>query len=185
MDQSSRPCCQIDSSFMRIRRCSVNRYSMGRLARGAATVELALVAPILILLMMGIFEISYSIHSYRVLEDAVRQAARHAAQNYPLDSVDLADVKCMAAYGSVSAGSGNSSCEISTPLLGGLTVGSVAVCDPVSCAITNKNQKTGNSSDVVNFVSVKISGYVYRSPLGYVLPTVINFNDISASVRVL
>ena len=46
--------------------------------RGAAMVEFALVVPLLLVLLVGIFEVSHAWQNYQVLTDAAREGARRA-----------------------------------------------------------------------------------------------------------
>ena len=55
---------------------TLQRYR--RLPRGSATVEMALVAPVVLLLMMGIIEFSLVFFSTLTMQYAVREGARYA-----------------------------------------------------------------------------------------------------------
>ena len=57
------------------------RHDRGTGGRGQAVVELALVAPVIILLMMAIFQFGYILETQNGLTNAVREAARRAASN--------------------------------------------------------------------------------------------------------
>ena len=49
---------------------------LGRDSEGAALVEFALVSPVLIMALMGIFDLSYNIYTSSLVEGAIQQAAR-------------------------------------------------------------------------------------------------------------
>lgn len=59
--------------------CPIARPGLRRLkrdARGAAAVEFALVAPALLLTIMGIFDLSYNIYTNTMVQGAIQRAAR-------------------------------------------------------------------------------------------------------------
>ncbi len=61
---------------------------MRRSERGANLVEFAIVAPLLILLIAGIADIGRAFHSYMIITNASREAARYAAR-YPLHNIGI------------------------------------------------------------------------------------------------
>jgi len=69
----------------------IRRVPLLRDRRGQATVELALVLPIVVLLVVGIFEFALAWRAHQVLTHAAREGARAAAVDNPLvgrDSVE-------------------------------------------------------------------------------------------------
>lgn len=56
--------------------------------RGQALVEFALIAPILILLIVGVFELARAWQSYQVITDAAREGARLAVIDDPAITSD-------------------------------------------------------------------------------------------------
>ena len=88
---------------------------------GSATLELALVFPLLWLLLSGGFRLGYSIYAYQTLLNAVSGAARYAAR-VDFDEPNhafIAAVKNMAVYGSPTGGG--------APLAPGLTPSNITV----------------------------------------------------------
>lgn len=62
--------------------CPIIRQRLRRLkrdARGAAAVEFALVAPALLLTIMGIFDLSYNIYTNTMVQGAIQRAARDSS----------------------------------------------------------------------------------------------------------
>jgi Flp pilus assembly protein TadG len=60
---------------------SARRFSRRRGAPGQGLVEFALVFPLIILLLMGIFDLGRAIYAYNTVANAARQGARVAAVN--------------------------------------------------------------------------------------------------------
>lgn len=124
-----------------------------RAQRGIATIEFAICAPLLLLLMLATAELGRALFQYNTLVKAVRDGARYAATAATTDgtrTINLTDAirlqtQNLVVTGNI-AGSGG-------PLLPNLAAGSVNV--------TN----TGNG-----FISVSVS-YVYRPIIGARLPT--------------
>lgn len=56
-----------------------------RRERGQELVEFALILPLLLLLMVGIFEFGYVVFAYNTLSNAVREGARYGSVNPPVD----------------------------------------------------------------------------------------------------
>lgn len=54
-------------------------------SKGQALVETALIAPLLVFLLIGVFEVGFALHSYLVLTNANREAARFAVRQTYLD----------------------------------------------------------------------------------------------------
>ncbi|WP_198045732.1 TadE/TadG family type IV pilus assembly protein [Novosphingobium aquimarinum] len=64
--------------------------------RGISAVEFALLAPVLLIMLMGIFDMSYSIYTNALLEGAVQKAARDS-------TIEAADLKSDELDGNVTA----------------------------------------------------------------------------------
>lgn len=68
--------------------------------RGASLVEFALIAPFLLLLLLGIVEFGYLFGQYNEVRHAAREGARYAAVSYPdmdgggIGSSDVVDAVC-------------------------------------------------------------------------------------------
>jgi Flp pilus assembly protein TadG len=74
----------------RIRRWLRQRPRFGD--KGQALVEFALVAPILILLVVGIFEFARAWQAFQVLTDAAREGARNAVIDHALTATDVENI---------------------------------------------------------------------------------------------
>lgn len=74
-----------------------------RRERGASAVELAIVAPFLLILLLGIIEFGFVFGQYNELRHAVREGARYAAVSEPdvtgdsaVDKLDVIETVCNA-----------------------------------------------------------------------------------------
>jgi Flp pilus assembly protein TadG len=144
-----------------------------RRLRGVAAVELAFTIMPLLMLAFGVVEYGRMIYTYNALDKAVRDAVRHLTAVDPADSLPQQEARNLAMYGSLS-GSGNL-------LAPNLASGNIVICNSSLCPTDHANVTTG--SGVINLVTVRISGYQYRSIVTYVAPATLNFNTISATMR--
>ena len=128
--------------------------SQARLAqRGVATVEFAIAAPVLLLLMLSSAELGRILMQYNTLTQSLRDAARYAASNAAVGTTGLVSITGqlrtstanLAVYGN-TAGTGS-------PVLPGLAAGAVTVADAGG-----------------GYISVAAT-YTYRPMLGATLPT--------------
>jgi Flp pilus assembly protein TadG len=141
---------------MKIRASTPGRKIGVRASRGIATVEFAICAPVLFLLMLATAEFGRVLFQYNTLTKAVRDGARYAAINASIDAggtrvvnitPEIRDrTRNLVVMGNI-AGTG-------TPLLPGLTVDNVTVSN------------AGNG-----FVSIAVTTYEYTPMLGPTLPT--------------
>lgn len=138
--------------------------------RGSAALEFALILPLLLLLAMATTEFGRAIYQYNTIVKSVRQAARYLSVQTP--NTNIAQAKNLVVYGNV-AGTG-------TPLVAGLAVSQVSV---PAWALTGSNP-------LINTVTVKVSGYQFKSMFISVFGVVfadansqIAFSDISATMR--
>jgi Flp pilus assembly protein TadG len=148
-------------------------------SRGVAAVEFALLLTPMIVMMFGATEFGRAIYTYNTLDKTVRDAVRHLSQHGPGDATIQAEAKCLAVFGNTTC-AGNA-------IAPGLAIGSVTLCDSLSCPGTHAAQATG--SGVVNLVTVSIgadppdpTNYFYSSLVQFVMPS-LNFNKISATMR--
>lgn len=141
-------------------------------SRGVAAVEFALLLTPMILMMFGATEFGRAIYTYNTLDKTVRDAVRHLSQHGPGDATIQAEARCLAVFG-------NTTCQ-APAIAPGLVVGSVTLCDAISCPGTHAAQPTG--SGVVNLVTVSIVNYAYSSLVQFVMPD-LNFNNISVTMR--
>src|SRR5206468_749171 len=100
--------------------------------RGAAAIEFGLLMLPLAILTFGITEFGRAFHQYDTLAKNVRDAARY--QSTVAAGNTLAG-RCLALTG--AAANNGTTCSVTAPLLPGLTLGQVAVCDRLSCPGTH------------------------------------------------
>lgn len=141
--------------------------------RGGAAIEFALLFFPLALLTFGITEFGRALHQYNTVVKAVRDAARYQSTAAPGNTLVA---RCLAVTGSAAVNGGGCS---GTPLLPGLDLGQVSVCDQLSCAATHRFQETGRG--VVNLVSVTVTGYVFSSMVPFAVPS-ITFGPVRATM---
>ena len=141
--------------------------------RGVAAVELGLLALPLAVLTFGTTEFGRALHQYDTLAKNVRNAARYQTTATP--GVTLA-ARCLALSG--TAANNGSACT-GTPLLPGLTLAQISVCDRLSCPSTHNLQQTGRG--VVNLVTVTITGYQFTSMVPFAVPS-FTFGAVSATM---
>ena len=134
---------------------------------GVALVEFALILPFLLLLSLTAVEFGRAIWQYNTLTKSVRDAARFLSLQTP--GTKLTQAKNLAVYGNLG-GTG-------TPLAMGLTTAHVP--DPV--------WSTAGTTPVINTVTVRISGYTFRSMFGNTVFGMtfgpMTYGDISATMR--
>jgi Flp pilus assembly protein TadG len=103
--------------------------SLWRDAQGSALVEAAVLMPVLIPIILGVFEFSWYFHYQQLVESGVRDAARYLARTNTADSdknpcndaTSVADAKLIATKGVITGG---------TARVPGWTVGSVTITCP-------------------------------------------------------
>lgn len=130
--------------------------------RGIAAIELGLVAFPLMLLTLAAADFGRAVHQYDTLTKSVRDAARYQSTVLPGAAGQL-PAKCLALTGKLS--NSGTACT-GTPLLPGLTLSNIAVCDRETCVSNHKQQSTSVSGGVggsVDLVTVTITGYVFTS----------------------
>ncbi|MGH8510623.1 MAG: TadE/TadG family type IV pilus assembly protein [Gammaproteobacteria bacterium] len=94
---------------------------------GIATIEFAIVAPVLLLLMLATAELGRAFYTYNTLTKLVRDGARYVSTvaneggGIDLTSQKIGDTKNLVVYGMTAGGS--------QPLLPGLTIGDVTVSE--------------------------------------------------------
>ena len=144
-----------------------------RAQRGVAAVELGLVMVPLLALCLGVAEFGRAIYTYNTIDKAARSAVRHLTSVLPTNPDPKTEARNLVVYGNVE-GTG-------APLAPDLSTGMVDICDAATCPGTHASVATG--SGAVNLVTVRITGYTYRSVATYVAPALLNFNDISVTMR--
>lgn len=139
---------------------------MTKKQNGVALVEFALVLPFLLLLSMLTFEFGRAIWEYNTLTKSVRDAARYLAIQTP--GTKITQARNLMVYGNLG-GSGS-------PLVRGLSTSNVP--DPT--------WQTAGSAPVINTVTVRITGYTFRSMFSSVFGLSfgnVTYSDISATMR--
>lgn len=109
-----------------------------RRQHGIATVELAIVAPILLLLLLGAAEMGRALYQYNTLSKAVRDSARYYSSSV-LNSNDIAGARNLVRYGQIGVG---------TPLLPGV----VNVIIPAPAVSANGTYVTVTGSYTFTFL---------------------------------
>jgi Flp pilus assembly protein TadG len=150
------------------------RLSSGKRAqRGAAAIELALLALPLAALTFGTTEFGRALHQYNTVAKNVRDAARYQTT---VAAGNTLGGRCLALSGAPA--NDGSSCT-GAPLLPGLTLAQITVCDRLSCPATHNLQST--TRGVVNLVTVTVTGYPFTSMVPFAMPS-IAFGPISATM---
>jgi Flp pilus assembly protein TadG len=72
---------------------AVSRRSRRGAPRGQTLVEFALVLPVLMLLILGIFDLGHGVYAYNTVANAARTGARIAAVNQVADSPDCSNTR--------------------------------------------------------------------------------------------
>ncbi len=142
-----------------------------RTQHGMATLELALLAPMLVSLLLGAAECGRAVLQYNAAAKGVRAAVRYLSQQAPGDAAAQARAKNLLVYGSTSAGS--------HALVPGLDAVQVEISDATSDA-SLALQPTGYG--VVNLVKVEVRGLWFQPLASWVLPG-FQFAAIAATMR--
>lgn len=144
--------------------------------KGVALVEFALILPFLLLLSITAVEFGRAIWEYNTLTKSVRDAARYLSIQTPGTNIDVA--RNLMVYGNRS-GTGS-------PLAIGLSLTNVPAPTSGVPASGCCFWQTAGTAPVINTVTVRISGYTFRSMFSTVFGQqfgTITFSDISATMR--
>jgi Flp pilus assembly protein TadG len=148
---------------------------MKKKQNGVAIVEFALILPFLLLLTFITTEFGRAIWEYNTLAKSVRDAARYLSTRTPSSAVEMANARNLLVYGNL-AGTGS-------PLALGLSLANVtATADHPDCC----SWQIAGTNPVINTVTVRISGYTFRSMFTSVLGLPfgeVKFSDITATMR--
>jgi Flp pilus assembly protein TadG len=139
---------------------------MDKKQKGVALVEFALVLPFLLLLSFITVDFGRAVWEYNTLTKSVRDAARYLSLQTP--NTKITEARNLMVFGNTS-GSG-------APLAFGLTTSHVP--DPT--------WQPAGTAPVINTVTVRISGYTFRSMFTTVLGLPFGnftFSDITATMR--
>jgi Flp pilus assembly protein TadG len=132
--------------------------------RGVATIEFAICAPILLLLMLATAEVGRMLVQYNTLSKAVRDGARYAVREAANGSTGTVAITTAVRDNTRNLVVTGNMAGTGAPLLPGLTVGNVAVNDAGG-----------------GFVAVSAT-YTYQPLLGAALPTFESGGTISTNV---
>lgn len=124
--------------------------------RGVAAVEMAIILLPMLILCFGIIEIGRALYFYNGLVKSTRGAVRYlTAQNLksPPAGVTAESIRLRARSLALC---GAADCSGLPPLVPGLTLAHIRVCDPVACPTTHNSVATGQGS--ADLVSVAIGG---------------------------
>lgn len=139
-------------------------------------VEFAISIFVLVSIAFGITEFGRAIYQYNTLAKGVRDAARFLSTRDATDAAAKDQAKCLAVHG-------NPTCA-GSPLVPGLTVAMVNVCDALACAADHAAQGT---NPVMHLVTVSIGGggatpYTFSSVASFVVPD-IPFGPIAVTMK--
>lgn len=158
------------------------RFTLTR-QRGAAAVELALVAIPLVMLVVASVEFARAFILYDQLTKAVREGARFLSFFDPTVAAEYptATARNRMVYGTASPAPGAS------PVVPGLTTAMIQICDRTNASACPNESfadvATGSGSRI-NLVTVRISGYVFQPIFpGLTRVGVVQFEPISATLR--
>jgi len=149
-----------------------SNFSSRMLQRGVATIEAAFLLIPLIILLLGIAELGRVFYQYNTIAKATRDGARYLSMMAP--GTGHATARCLVVTGSAScAGS---------PLVEGLDVAQVSICDATTCPATHANVEADGGVPVMNLVTVTVTGYRSANFVQVVLPF-FDFEPISTTMR--
>lgn len=156
-----------------------------RRQQGVAAVEMAIVLLPMLILCFGIFELGRALYYYNGLVKATRGAVRYLSvqtlaqppAGETAESIRL-KARSLAVCGATSCPSG------ATPLVPGLVLAQVSICDPLACPTTHYNIRTGQGS--VDLVSVTIGGtgnaaFHFTSVIPWVVPS-LTFSPVKTTM---
>lgn len=144
--------------------------------RGVALVELGISIFVLITITFGITEFGRAIYQYNTLAKAARDAARFLSTRDPTDTDAKDQARCLVVFG-------HPACT-GTPLVPGLTLAHVNICDPLACPADHAAQ---GSAPVLSLVTVSIGGpnatpFTFNSVASFIVPD-FSFSPIAVTMR--
>lgn len=152
--------------------------------QGAIAVEFAIVLLPMLILCFGITELGRALYLYNGLVKATRGAARHLSQQnlvippagQTADGI-RSNARSLALCGALD-------CANSPPLVPGLTLDMISVCDPVLCSTTHANVSTGQGSTSLVTVTIGAgegNSYPFTSFVPWVVPS-IDYSPVSITM---
>ena len=147
--------------------------------KGVAAVELALVLIPMLILCFGITELGRALYQYNGLVKATRTGVRYLSQQ----SFGGADADAIRLKGRSLTLCGFDDCGEKPPLVTGLTLAMISVCDPASCVGTHDNVPTGDGpTDLVSvYINAGGTKFSFTSLVPWVIPD-ITFSPISTTM---
>ena len=118
------------------------RHSIRALSRdheGSALVEGALVVPVLVALLIGVYDFSWYFYQQHLISTGLRDAARYLARSAnPSDATTQADAKNLATTGRIAAGgtqrvAGWSSSNVAISIASDANTGTMTPCGSTPC----------------------------------------------------
>lgn len=152
--------------------------------KGIVAVEMALILTPMVVLCFGITELGRALYQYNGLVKATRSAVRYLSQQ-SLASPPAGETsdtlrnkaRSLALCGLTSCGTST------TPLVPGLTLAMISVCDPVLCPATHSSVPAGPGTASLVTVTIGSGGnpFSFASFVPDVVPS-IQFNPISITM---
>ena len=148
--------------------------------RGAAAIEFGLLMMPMAFITLGTTELGRAFHSFNSVAKCVRDGARYQST---VAAGNTLGGRCLTLTGSPT--NNGTTCSVATPLLPGMTLAMVTVCDRLSCAGTHNQvafpSAGGTGGGVVNLVTVTITGYPFVSMAPFFVSG-FNFGAIHATM---
>jgi Flp pilus assembly protein TadG len=149
------------------------RFTSRILQHGVAAVEAAFLVIPLVILLLGVAELGRIFYQYNTIAKATRDGARYLSEMAP--GTGHAAAKCLVVTGSPSCAGG--------PLVEGLAVDNVTICDATTCPATHASvHADGSGVPVMNLVTVTVTGYRSANYVPVPLAS-IKFDPISTTMR--
>lgn len=153
---------------------------------GVAVVELAITLCLLLAITFAVTEFGRAIYTYNTLAKATRDATRYLSTQAAGNAAAYTTAQNLAVYGTPTVGG------TSKPLVPGLTVSMVSICDASNATCTGNIVQGSNPA--INTVTVTISGYTFSPVLdllaftryythGTTKMTSVPFSNISVTMR--
>lgn len=151
--------------------------------KGVAAVEMALVLIPMLILCFGITELGRALYQYNGLVKATRGGVRYLSQLNLASPPPGETANSLRLKARSLALCGDFNCGGKLPLVAGLTLDMISVCDPVSCAATHDNVATGDGpTDLVSvYINAGGSKFKFTSLVPWVIPD-ITFSPISITM---
>lgn len=161
----------------------MNMRAFKSFQRGVAAVEMGIILIPMVVLCFGITELGRALYQYNGLVKATRGAVRYLSQQSLASPPTGESADGLRLKARSLALCGEYDCEGKTPLVPGLALDMISVCDPVACPTTHANVPTGEGT--TSLVTVTIGGgesfFSFTSFAAWVVPSV-DFGPISATM---